>query len=95
MSPYVFSTSADVYRKKPIYADVRETNIAKEAVKRGASYMNDRYKVKMEVTPPSDEHSETHYKIIQVLDFTPAEQQIDMKLRTEKKKPVKQRATRG
>ncbi|MCP3475045.1 hypothetical protein NLM33_32500 [Bradyrhizobium sp. CCGUVB1N3] len=83
-----------LYRKKPIYADIRQTNIAKEAVKRGASFMNDRYKVKMEVTPPNDEHLETHYKIIEVLDFTPAEQQISMKLRAGKKKPVKKRTAK-
>jgi hypothetical protein len=83
-----------LYRKKPIYADIRETNIAKDAVKRGGSFMNDRYKVKMEVTPPSDDHEETHYRIIEVLEFTPAEQQISMKLRAAKKKPTKKRAAR-
>jgi hypothetical protein len=82
-----------LYRKKPIYADIRETKIAKEAVKRGGSFMNDRYKVMMEVTPPNDDHAETRYKIIEVLEFTPAEQQINMKLRTAKKKPVKKRVT--
>jgi hypothetical protein len=35
------------YRNKPIYADVRETSIAKDAVRRGKSSMNDRYKVRM------------------------------------------------
>lgn len=49
-----------LYRKKPIYADIKETNIAKDAVKRGGSFMNDRYKVKMEIRPPNDEHAETH-----------------------------------
>src|SRR6266702_4312988 len=48
----VFDTTASnwrfLYRRKPIYADIRETNIAKDAVKRGGSFMNDRYKVKME-----------------------------------------------
>jgi hypothetical protein len=81
-----------LYRRKPIYADIRETNIAKDAVKRGGSFMNDRYKVKMEISPPNDDHAETHYKIIEVLEFTPAEQQITMKLRAAKKKPVKKRA---
>ena len=37
-----------LYRNKSIYADIRETNIAKDAVKRGGSFMNDRYKVRME-----------------------------------------------
>jgi hypothetical protein len=80
-----------LYRRKPIYADIRETNIAKDAVKRGGSFMNDRYKVKMEVSPPNDDHFETHYKIIEVLEFTPAEQQINMKLRA-RKKSAKKRA---
>jgi hypothetical protein len=82
-----------LYRKKPIYADIRETNIAREAVKRGGSFMNDRYKVKMEITPAT-EAAETRYKVIEVLEFTPAEQQINMKLRAVKKKPVKKRATK-
>lgn len=82
-----------LYRKKPIYADIKSTSIAKDAVKRGGSFMNDRYRVKMEVTPPNDEHTETHYKIIEVLEFTPAEQQINMKLRAAKK-PAKKRAAK-
>ncbi len=94
----VFDTKAPnwrfLYRRKPIYADIRETNIAKDAVKRGGSFMNDRYKVKMEITPPNDDHAETHYKIIQVLEFAPAEQQINMTLRAANKKPVKRRTAK-
>ncbi len=82
-----------LYRKKAIYADIRETKIAKDAVKRGGSFMNDRYKVKMEVTPATDK-VEPRYKIIEVLEFTPAEQQINMKLRAAKKKPVKKRGAK-
>ncbi|MCK1716541.1 hypothetical protein [Bradyrhizobium sp. 141] len=82
-----------LYRKKPIYADIKGTSIAKDAVKRGGSFMNDRYRVKMEVTPPNDEHAETRYKIVEVLEFTPAEQQISMKLRAAKK-PVRKRASK-
>lgn len=41
-----------LYRKKPVYVDICETNIAKDAVKRDGSFMNDRYKVKMEIAPP-------------------------------------------
>ncbi|MGY3485405.1 hypothetical protein ACVW1C_003288 [Bradyrhizobium sp. USDA 4011] len=83
-----------LYRKKPIYVDIRETNIAKNAVKRGGSFMNDRYKVKMEIAPPDDDQVEAHYKIIEVLEFTPAEQQINMTLRATKKKPAKKRAAK-
>jgi hypothetical protein len=69
------------YRNKPIYADVRETTIAKDAVTRGKSSMNDRYRVRMEVTPPAIEGGDTHYKIIDVLDFQPAEEQAPLPLR--------------
>lgn len=74
-----------LYKKKPIYADIRETKIAKDAVKRGGSFMNDRYKVKLEITQPP-EKAEPRYKITEVLEFTPAEQQIGMNLRSARKK---------
>jgi hypothetical protein len=32
------------HQRKPIYADISETNIAKDAVRRGGSFMNDRYR---------------------------------------------------
>jgi hypothetical protein len=70
-----------MYKKKPIYADIKETRIAKDAVKRGGSFMNDRYKVKMEITPAETDDGTPHYKIVEVLEFTPAEQQIGMALR--------------
>lgn len=81
-----------MYKRKPIYADIRETNIAKDAVKRGGSFMNDRYKVKMEITQPANHDGTPHYKIIEVFEFTPAEQQSNMKLRGGRKKAVKKRA---
>jgi hypothetical protein len=68
------------YKKKPIYADIKETNIAKDAVKRGGSFLNDRYKVKMEVTEPDAPDGTPHYKILEVLEFTPAEQQMALPL---------------
>jgi hypothetical protein len=74
-----------MYKRKPIYADIKETNIAKDAVKRGGSFMNDRYKVKMDITPAATDDGTPHYKIIEVLEFTPAEQQINMPLRRRKK----------
>jgi hypothetical protein len=80
-----------LYRNKPIYADITGTDIARDAVKRGGSFRNDRYRVKMDVTPPKKPDSDAHYKIIQVLDFTPAEQQITMPL----KKPRKKRSSRS
>jgi hypothetical protein len=69
------------YKGKPIYADISGTNIAKDAVRRGGSFMNDRYRVRMDVTPPTSEDGAPHYKIKHVLDFTAAEQQGDLPLR--------------
>jgi hypothetical protein len=74
-----------LYKKKPIYADIRETSIAKDAVRRGGSFMNDRYKVEMEVAPPDTEEGTPHYKILKVIDFTPADKQIPLPL----KKPAR------
>jgi hypothetical protein len=70
-----------LYKKKPIYADIRETSIAKDAVRRGSSFVNDRYRVRMEVTEPDMEDGTPHYKILEVLEFTPAEQQIPLPLK--------------
>jgi hypothetical protein len=75
-----------LYRRKPIYADVRETTIASDALKRGGSLVNDRYKVRMEVTPPATPDGTPHYKIVEVLEFTPAEQQIALPLRKQRRK---------
>jgi hypothetical protein len=96
---YVYSPVFDVkapmwrflYRNKPIYAGIAQTNIAKDAVKRGGSFRNDRYRVKMEVTPPPKPDGTPHYEIIEVLDFTAADQQITMPL----KKPRKKRAKKS
>jgi hypothetical protein len=60
-------------------------------VKRGGAFRNDRYRVKMEITPDSKPESAPHYKIIEVLDFTPADQQIAMPLR----KPRRRRAKKA
>jgi|GEM_PF-1341878 len=62
-------------RNRRIYADISETSIAADALKRGGSFVNDRYRVRMEVTPSDTEDGEPHYKIIAVLEFTPAPQQ--------------------
>lgn len=75
-----------LYKRKPIYADIRETNIAKDAVKRGGSFVHDRYRVRMEVTPPATEDGTPHYRILEVLDFTPAEQQIALPLKRRRAK---------
>jgi hypothetical protein len=67
-------------RNKHIYADISETSIASDAIKRGGSFVNDRYRVRMEVTPPDIDDGEPHYKIIAVLEFTPAPQQGNLAL---------------
>jgi hypothetical protein len=93
----VFDTKAPMwrflYRGKPIYADIRETDIAKDAVNRGGSFMNDRYLVKMEVTAPEREDGTPHYKIVDVLEFTPAERQMNLPLRKRKMKRSRKRAS--
>jgi hypothetical protein len=78
------------YRGKPIYADVSETSIAQDAIKRGGSFTNDRYRVRMLVTEPESDEGTPHYKIEEVLDFTPAEQQTALPLKKpRKKKPLR------
>lgn len=67
-------------RNKHIYADISETSIATDAIKRGGSFMNDRYRVRMEVTEPDTDDGEPHFKINQVLEFTPAPQQASLQL---------------
>jgi hypothetical protein len=84
-------------RNKHIYADISETSIAKDAIKRGGSFTNDRYRVRMEVTEPDTEDGDPHFKITQVLDFTPAPQQTNLPLpktrakRAPPKKPPKKK----
>jgi hypothetical protein len=78
-----------LYRGKPIYADIKDTDIAKDAVKRGGSFMNDRYRVRMEVTPPDKENGAPQYKITDVLEFTPADQDELATKEREDKRPGK------
>lgn len=59
-------------KHKPIYADISETSIAQDAIKRGGSFTNDRYRVRMEVTEPDSDEATRHYKIEEVLDFMPS-----------------------
>lgn len=67
-------------RNRHIYADISETSIAADALKRGGSFVNDRYRVRMEIMPPDTEDGEPHYKIVAVLEFTPAPQQGSLHL---------------
>ena len=75
-----------LYKRKPIYADVRQTSIARDAVRRGASFLNDRYRVRLEITPPEAEDGTPHYRILEVLDFTAAEQQQQLPLKGRRRK---------
>lgn len=69
-----------IYKRKPIYADISETGIAKDTLKRGVAGVNDRYKVRFEITPPDSDETEPHYKILDVLEFTAAQQQGSLAL---------------
>jgi hypothetical protein len=74
-------------RDKHIYADISKTSIGSDAMKRGGSFVNDRYRVRMEVTPPDTDDGDPHYKIIEVLEFTPAPQQGNLPLLKPRSKP--------
>ncbi|MCK1391689.1 hypothetical protein [Bradyrhizobium sp. 1] len=67
-------------KQQHIYVDISETSIATDALKRGGAFTNDRYRVRMEVTPPDKPGAEPHHKIVQVIDFTPAPQQGQLAL---------------
>lgn len=69
-----------VYGDKHIYADISETSIGVDAWTRGGSFRDDRYRVRMEVTPPVTPNGDTHYKVVEVLEFTSASQQPGLPL---------------
>ncbi|MGH6791369.1 MAG: hypothetical protein ACRECF_01330 [Methyloceanibacter sp.] len=87
----VFDEKADkwrvLYGDHPVYADISETSIAKDAITRGGSFVNDLYKVQMGVTQHFTEAGSIRpeYKIIEVLDFRPAPQQSHLLLEREEK----------
>lgn len=68
-----------LYGEHPIYADVSETSITADVIRRGGSSINDLYKVRMEVRQHLTEggNLRPEYKIIEVLDFKPAPKQGD------------------
>ena len=73
------------YKGEHIFADIRETSIAADAVRRGTVSKNDRYRVKMDVTDPKEEDGKPHYKIIEVLEFKAADVQISLPLKKGRK----------
>jgi hypothetical protein len=96
----VFDSKAPKWRflhnRKPIYVDVSETSIAKDAIKRGGSFLNDRYRVVMEVTAPTTDDGAPTYRIVEVLEFNQAEQQSSLALKKSRKqrgnRPTKKKA---
>ena len=71
-----------IYGESHIYADVSETTIAKDSIRRGGAMIDDIYKVRMEITQSIAEGNKVtnHYRIKDVLDFIPAPQQGNLNL---------------
>jgi hypothetical protein len=63
-----------MYGGHPIYADITETTIAKDAIARGGALINDLYRVRMTVTEYKTQTGQFRHehKIIEVLKFLPA-----------------------
>jgi hypothetical protein len=75
----VYDPAADNWRfrlgKEIIYADISETNIAKDALVRGGALVEDAYQVRLEMTTETDaqgHQKQPTYKIIEVIRFVPA-----------------------
>lgn len=80
----VFDPKAEKWRFKYgeeiIYADITGTTIASDALRRGSVAVNDRYKVRLEITEhetPQGQFRNT-YKVVEVLEFTPAPRQQNL-----------------
>src|SRR5665213_3092112 len=80
----VFDPKADRWRfrygEEKIYADISETTIARDAIRRGGVLINDTYKVRMEITEHETPQGQfrNSYKILEVLDFIPAPKQASL-----------------
>ena len=81
-------------RDKHVYADISETSIAADAMKRGGSFRDDRYRVRIELTPPTKPDGDPHLKITEVLEFTPAPQQGNLPLPAGRKRFVAKKAAK-
>lgn len=68
------------YGDQIIYADISETNIAKEALDRGGVFVGDKYRVRMtiEQRQGSGKRATNHYKVVDVLQFYPSPRQISL-----------------
>jgi hypothetical protein len=77
----VYDEGADkwrfLYGDHPMYADISQTTIAHDAIARGGAFINDLYKVKMQVTQHFTKggNLRPEYKILEVIDFRAAPQQ--------------------
>ncbi|HLG82527.1 MAG TPA: hypothetical protein VKY22_16045 [Bradyrhizobium sp.] len=77
----VYDEKADKWRfwygDHPIYADISETSIARDAIGRGGALINDLYKVKMQITQHLTKGGTVRpdFKILQVIDFKEAPRQ--------------------
>ncbi|MBR0753904.1 hypothetical protein JQ604_17100 [Bradyrhizobium jicamae] len=82
-----------VYGDKHIYADISETSIGSDAWTRGGSFRDDRYRVRMEVTPPATPNGDIHYKVVEVLEFTSASQQpgLPLPVPKQRKRPARKK----
>lgn len=71
------------YSDKIEQIDISETTIAKDVLARGKCVVGDTYRVKMEVTEKkSGRGYKNFYKIKEVLDFIPGQEQTDMNFTT-------------
>jgi hypothetical protein len=77
----VYDEKADKWRfwygDHPIYADITETTIARDAIARGGALINDLYKVKLQITQHLTKGGaiRPEFKILQVIDFREASRQ--------------------
>lgn len=75
----VYDAQADNWRfrlgKEVIYADISDTSIAQDALKRGGALTEDAYQVRIQITTEIDhqgKRKDPTYKILQVIRFFPA-----------------------
>ena len=75
----VYDPAAPLWRlrlgKEVIYADISETSIAEEALKRGGVGVEDAYQVRLEITTELDaegRRKDRKYKVLEVVRFVPA-----------------------
>jgi hypothetical protein len=82
----VYDLTAPLWRfrfgKEVIYADITETNIAADAMRRGAANVEDAYQVKLQITTEVDAQgnkTEPQYKILEVVHFIEAQPRLQQR----------------